>query len=229
MNRLLSGSVSLSATAWLTLLLAIFGNCSLGAAQTLTIDATSRGCVTPFGNCDNSGSSTLGAYFVGNWLGFEHRNFFYFDLSSVSQPIASATLVLTAGLYNSTDPSENYELHDVTTPFATILAGGNLSSAFADLGSSAVYANRVVTAADTTNVEIELNSSAIAAMNATHGSFGIGGSLTTIAAPKSPDSLFVPTSSQLVSQLQLTLVPEPSTLLLLATGVIGFLGRSKAR
>ena len=99
------------------------------------------------------------------------------------QPIASAKLALSvpATGYISADPSENYELHDVTTSLGNLLNGTGGVAAHTDLGTGVVYGSRMMTAADSGNVvEIELNSSAIAALNAAIGLFGIGGSITTL-------------------------------------------------
>jgi hypothetical protein len=93
-------------------------------------------------------------YFVGDRFGVgrDFRNFFVFDLAGVTQPIASAKLALFVPIlpepgYESPDPSENYELHDVVTPFATLLDGTGGVAAHADLGSGVVYGSRTMTAA----------------------------------------------------------------------------------
>ena len=79
------------------------------------------------------------------------------------------------------DPSENYELHDVVTPIATLLNRTDRIGTHADLGNGVDYGSRTMTAADQgTVVTIELNSSAIAALNAATGLFAMGGSLTTL-------------------------------------------------
>jgi hypothetical protein len=86
-----------------------------------------------------------------------------------------------------------------------------------------------MTAADMGSVvEITLNSSAIAAMNATHGLFGLGGSVTTLDALANNEVVFAWTNSGTeLTELRLTLVPEPSALMLLATGVISLLVSKK--
>src|SRR3954467_9848157 len=57
----------------------------------------------------------------------DFRNFFVFDLGGVTQPIASGTFTVFVPRapdgYQSPDPSENYELHDVVTPIATLVNG----------------------------------------------------------------------------------------------------------
>src|SRR5947207_11973228 len=105
-----------------SILIALFTfaiNCPLATAQTVTISHTDRGWYnnTGFHNPSNPN------YVVGG----DYNNFFVFDLSGVTQPIASAKLALyvpsaLAGPgYSSPDPSENYELHDVTTSIATLV------------------------------------------------------------------------------------------------------------
>jgi hypothetical protein len=144
------------------------------------------------------------------------RNFFVFDLSRVTQPIVSANLELTvpaADGYGSADPSENYELHDVVTSLAALLDGTGGVAAHADLGSGIVYGNRLMSDADEGQlVEITLNSSAIAALNSSHGPFGIGGSITTLDGLANREVVFGNSGGPgFISQLRLE-VPEPSSL-----------------
>jgi large repetitive protein len=189
-------------------------NLSAVLAQAVDIDYTSRGWY------DQTGfrwPNNLN-YLVG-YNGNTYRDFFVFDLSGVSQPIASAKLALyvpsaTVHGYDSPDPSENYELHDVDTPVAALIAGAS-TSAFDDLGSGLVYGSRSVAAADQDSViEIPLNFSAIAAINATHGLFAIGGSLTTITGnPLHHEFVFGNSDSDGdgTTGLRLTFVPEPTS------------------
>jgi hypothetical protein len=86
-----------------------------------------------------------------------------------------------------------------------------------------------MTAADQGSVvEITLNSSAIAAINSTHGLFGMGGSLTTLDGLANNEVAFGSSGNATdIRELRLTLVPEPSTLLLLGIGAISLLGYRK--
>jgi hypothetical protein len=214
---------------------------SFAFAQTVAISATNRGWIYSLGG--RNGLSSSANYFAGDEFGErEYRNFFFFDLTGVSQPIASAKLVLSAGHFESTnpdgrydpyDPAENYELHDIVTPLSRIVSPSDEAAvpAFIDFGTGVVYGSRTMSSADDGNlVEIELNASAILAMNSTHGPFGIGGSITTLdSLPNSEGAFGFTGSSQSVSQLRLTLVPEPSTLMLLGIGAISLLGYRKAK
>src|SRR5678815_3085490 len=144
-------------------------NCPLVTAQTVVIAHTDRGQYSDTG-FHNPGNPN---YVVGgNSFPIVYHNFFVFDLSGVTQPIASATLALfvpsslSGPGYQSPDPSENYELHDVTTSIATLLAGTGGVAAYTDLGGGIVYGSRTMTAADMgTLVEITLNPAAIAALD----------------------------------------------------------------
>ena len=222
----------------LVALVAFMIDCKMVSAQAVVIPYTDSGWYseTGFHNPTNPN------YVVGDNRGFpgscgDCRNFFVFDLSGVTQPIASAKLALYVPSalegpgYVSGDPSENYELHDVTTSIATLLNGTGGAAAHADLGSGVVYGSRTMTAADMgTVVEITLNASAIAALDAATGLIGIGGSLTTLDGLANNEYTFGTSGSITdISQLRITLVPEPSTLVLLGIGALSLLGQRKSR
>jgi hypothetical protein len=79
-------------------------------------------------------------------------------------------------------------------------------------------------------VEITLNSSAIDAMNSSHGIFALGGSIKTLNDLPDLECTFGYTSNGTeITQLRLTLIPEPSTLLLLGIGAFSLLGYRKAK
>ena len=121
-------SVTRRITECVSLPVAIFTfviNCPVASAQTVVIPHTDRGWY------DNTGFHNPGNpnYVVGDNSFTVSRNFFVFNLASVVQPIASAKLVLfvpssLAGPgYSSPDPSENYELRDISTSIATLVGG----------------------------------------------------------------------------------------------------------
>ena len=223
-------------TECVSLLVAIFTfviNCPVASAQTVVIPHTDRGWYdnTGFHNASNPN------YVVGDNSFTVSRNFFVFDLASVVQPIASAKLVLfvpssLAGPgYSSPDPSENYELRDISTSLATLVGGTGGVAAYTDLGSGVVYGSRTMTATDMgTLVEITLNPAAIAALDSATGLIGIGGWLTTLDGVANSEFTFGSSGSITdTTELRLTLVPEPSALLLLGIGAISLHGtRRKA-
>lgn len=213
--------------------------CPLVSAQTVNIAKTSRGWYTPSGQ--HVGNSN---YVVGDVRGpvcgpicsDDIRNFFVFDLSSVTRPIASAKLALLVPSqpgqgYASPAASENYELHDVVTPLGPLMGGTGGVAAHVDLGSGIVYGSRTMTAADIGRiVEITLNSSAIAALDAATGLIGIGGSITTLDGLANNEYTFAYSNSGTeTTQLRLTLVPEPTTLLLIGISAISLLGFRKPK
>src|SRR6266480_4071408 len=160
-------------TGCVSILIAIFTfviNCPLATAQTVVIPHTDRG---QYSNTGFHNPSNPNYVVGGDSFSSVYNNFFVFDLSGVTQPIASAKLALyvpsaLAGPgYNSPDASENYELHDVTTSIATLVAGTGGVPAHTDLGSGVVYGNRTMTAADMGNViEVTLNAAAITDLDA---------------------------------------------------------------
>jgi large repetitive protein len=214
-----------------SILIAIFTfvmNCPSATAQTILIPHTDRGWYSDTG-FHNPGNPN---YVVGDTSFNISRNFFVFDLASVVQPIASAKLALfvpsesSGPGYASADPSENYELHDVITSIATLVAGTGGVAAHTDLGSGVVFGSRTMTAADMgTVVEITLNPAAIAALDSATGLIGIGGSLTTLDGVANSEFTFGSSGSGTdITELRLSLVPEPSAVLLLGIGAISLLG-----
>jgi hypothetical protein len=211
MSRIIAGT-SIPVTLFVFVLV-----CPL-AAQTVVIPHTDRGWYDPSGSHDSFNMN----YVVGDWRGGggynDSRNFFVFDLSSVVTPIGSARLELfvpgppNPG-YSSPNPSENYELHDVTTPIATLVAGTGGIAAHTDLGSGVVYGSRTMTAADNSSVvEITLNAAAISALDSATGLIAIGGLLTTLDGLANNEYTFGWTNNETeTTQLRLTLVPEPSS------------------
>ncbi|ODU00665.1 PEP-CTERM sorting domain-containing protein [Thiobacillus sp. 65-1402] len=197
-------------------------------------------------------------YAVGGGLdGYTRNNFFLFDLSGVSGPITTATLRLynpdTSDSpsvpygYTSSDPTETFALFDVSTDFFSEPTGGTHlvgeyevgsvagQSIFNDLGSGQSYGTYTASLADNGHfVEINLNASGLAALNAASGIFGIGGSITTLDGMVNRESLFVssflsfpgPNGAQLV----VSSVPEPSetALFIAGLGLVGLTARRRA-
>lgn len=158
-----------------------------------------------------------------------YRNFLTFDLSGITDTITGAVLRLynpTNGYWSPGQPTETFELFDVSTSITELTAGGSGKSAiYADLGSGTSFGSRVFSSADNnTIVEIVLNSSAIAALEAARGSgFAIGGAVTSLDALNNNEYVFGATGwGTEIRELVLTTspaaaVPEPSTL---ASGMV---------
>ncbi|TDJ05874.1 MAG: PEP-CTERM sorting domain-containing protein [Deltaproteobacteria bacterium] len=233
---------------WPLVLAALLVCASAQHAAAVTIDATDRGWYGDDGTHNTSilnylaGDCDGGTCVAGSNTGIdEFRNFFVFDLSGVTGPITAATLILhntdgttqfpnNVGFFSDTG-SETYLVSEVSTAIASLLAGTGGMAAFGDLGSGTSYASFTATsAANGTFVEIALNSAAIAALNQASGLFAFGGSITTLNGFPDEETLFAFSDSGLLSdtQLELTVVPEPSTALLLAAA-IALLGALRTR
>jgi len=111
------------------------------------------------------------------------RNWFTFNLPTLTAPIISAQLKVNTFDYNSPQTSETYELRDVTTAVPTLTAGGSgLTGIYADLGDGAIYGSQDYSNADDNLIRtIELNAAAISTLTAKSGqAFALGGLLTTL-------------------------------------------------
>lgn len=201
---------------------------SLVSAATLNLPAFYSGWYNIAGQHDPGNKN----FFVGDNrrvypfpANAEFRNFFVFDLATVTMPIESGVLALEMPLapspqpgsvpgYASSDPSETYELHDVTTSIHNLINGTGGVTAHADLGDGSIYGRRIFTAADNGKViEIQLSALAIADMNNSHSYFAVGGKLTTLDDLPNQEGIFAATGSpKHITELRLTLIPEPTCL-----------------
>ena len=149
---------------------------------------------TDTGWYDNSGYHipTNTNYIVGD-LGSKYRNWMAFNLPTFTKPVTSAKLQIKAYEYSSADPSETYELRDVTTPVSTLTAGGSgLTSIYNDLGDGTIYGSRNFTSADSNQtVTFDLNSALVSALNAKSGqAFALGGQITTLDSTNNGEYIY---------------------------------------
>lgn len=198
--------------------------CQHATAQVITLEAVDSGWYnnTGFHNPVNT------TYVVGALGGAQYRNFLVFDLSGITDPIASAQIrLLNAGSppgFASGDAQETVTLFDVSTPVSTLRAGGGgLAGIFDDLGAGTTLATQTVEAASNgTSVLFDLNDAALSSLSAGGGGlFAVGGAITTLDAAGGDQYAFGFSpggARQLV--LNLTAIPEPSSLLLAGTMVV---------
>jgi hypothetical protein len=185
----------------------------------IILDATARGMYLD-NNLHLPGPYGIGE--EGNEPDFteflQFRNYFIFDLSSVGLTVTSATLEVTSGSYVSGDPTETYEIHDVTISLTSITNGTAGSAAFNDFADGSVYGTTTLSSGPiTTIVSIALNAAAVSNINAAAGGmWAMGGYMTTITPLVSDEIGFGGNGSGQQSRLVLFAIPEPSTLALVS-------------
>ena len=225
---------------------------SIAAQAGTTLDAVGAGWFTNAGEHVEFNAN----YAAGGGMdGYTRNDYFLFDVSGLGNQVTAATLriynpnaPLTLGQpfgYTSSDPTENYALFDVSTDFystptggANHVAGYAIGSAagqavYSDLGTGQSYGSHTATLADNGRfVEISLNATGLADLNASGGIFAIGGSITTLDGLVNMESLFASAylyTSNGAAQLVVSSVPEPgeSVLFLAGIGLLVATGRWK--
>lgn len=193
------------------------------AGVILTIDATDSGWYrSDFVHIPSNES------FLTGRLGSEHRGFLVFDISGVTAPIISAFLRLDAGAVASGVGEETVEFVEVTSPAATVIAGGSNQAVYDDLVDGTVFATRTITLAEAnTDIDIALNASAVAALNGASGDYVFGAHSLTIDPALTSDYAFG--GSPGTRQLVIEVIPEPRTILLVAVSGMGLLASRRSR
>jgi len=202
-----------------------------GPAAAVTLTAIDSGFVTPVGGSAKGDGTVSGAtynYSVGREahfsLGFlfspsvamDRKNYFVFDLTGVTTPIASASLDLYAGTYEGVDPSEVFDLVAPADVGAAISDTSFLLSenavgptAFDDAAdpaigvATALYGNlaggpstplastSISAADDATTLSIALDPAGVGFLNGFLGGIVVlGGSVPTAIPPGTPQQPF---------------------------------------
>ena len=202
----------------------------------------SRGWYNDVG--ETSSEFGIGYYGAGR-EGEEYRNFFIFSLPELApgETITSATLLLYCnpegangyGIgYHSEDATETFALFSLdTTSIAALRAGsGSRASTFADLGDGTAYcAGAVLSAASQgSDLAIPLNADFLAYSAANlGGEVALGGAVTSLRAEAERiygENVFGGPASLQTSRLEVTTVPEPSSIVLI-TAASGLLLRRR--
>lgn len=193
-------------------MLIVASSSTIAHAIDLTLKATDEGWWS------NNDQTTVGGtnYIVGSVGELNYRNFFTFDLSSVSgQSITSAVLRLQR---ESAAGSSiiRYGLFDVSTPASSLNQSIKSDpTIFADLGSGTNYGTYdVSTSGNSTDIlAFPLNQNAVTDLNRSIGNpFSIGGAL--INPPTQTNEYLFGSSGNYTAELQVTAeaVPEPIVL-----------------
>lgn len=173
--------------------IALTGSGTAEPAVVRTIDSTDRGWYASTGHHDPSNDNYVTGYTPSSTATSPHtRSFFVFAVPvlGANETVVSAELRLTnpGGGYGGSDPGEVLEIHEVTTPVATLVGGSGGISAFADLADGPLLGGPVTVAASssTSTVTIPLNSAFVQAVGAASGgTVALGGMLTSIDLSRS--------------------------------------------
>ncbi|MDX2191876.1 MAG: PEP-CTERM sorting domain-containing protein [Gemmatimonadales bacterium] len=179
----------------------------------LVLNASRRGWYESTGGTNGVGinnyiAGKCGSSDVCNGGDEVHRNFFVFELRP-GLAITSAELRLWNPLsppgFLATSSSLTYSLWDVTN--AGALGSANSLADYADLGSGVGYGSFSVDASmNGTFQNLALNANALASLNSAQGFWGVGGAID---------------GGQVV--------PEPSTMVLLGSGLVAVVGMVRRR
>lgn len=120
--------------------------------------------------------------------GPELRNWFAFDISSLSTPVTSLSLTLSTWAVKL--PGVTYYAYDFRGSVPSLLSGSGGLAAFADLGSGASFGQRTYFSADANLVRtVTLNAAAIGSLNnavlAGQSLWAFGGSTSPVPEPSS--------------------------------------------
>ncbi len=165
-----------------------------------TLNATDRGWYDVSGTHDPANTNYLTGI-ASDEGPQEFRSFFIFSLPALgpNETVISAELRLVnpSGGFLSTEPTENFEIHAVSTAPATLIAGTAGVAGFTDLLDGAMFGGKNVSTADNgTTVVFPLNGAALAEIRVKAGSqVAFGGSLTTLAGGGVDQRIFGMTGS----------------------------------
>jgi hypothetical protein len=225
---------------------------SASPALTFFIDASDSGWYSSAGNHTPSNQN----YEVG-WENEELHTFFVFDLSTLpaSETVQSVTLhaynpavgepnASYAGGYDSPDPSETYDLHQVLLAAATV-TGPPVPpplivnpAAYIDLGDGPVFGTYNATSADNGGfIDVVFNMTGRISVQNSVGlpaQYVLGGAVSSLTSATGVEEfVFGHTDPPLLGpgtrQLIITMTPEPGTGALVALGLVAITSARRSR
>jgi hypothetical protein len=165
---------------------------SQSATSNLVVAAFDTGWYDSTGTHNPANANYIaGWYHSGGDIGY--HDWFAFNVPVLPGALATASLVVNA--YNVVAPlgTLGYELRDVSTPVATLVAGGSgLTNIYNDLGDGVIYGTRTFSTNESNlSVTIPLNSAAVAALSAAQGqAFAFGGQVNNLLGTTNDQYIF---------------------------------------
>ncbi len=200
----------------------------------LVINPTYRGFVTSNGQTSDTLLGESNSYMAGfSFSTVTRRNYFYFAIPTLApgESITAARLTLAGGSLNLEGATtRTVSLWDVSASI------GAIGSAYNDIGSGNAYGSFQVNRSDPvfgiTSYSADLSAQAIFNINAAAGGlFAIGGTLDVSNNGVSRYQIFANTGGSSLTdgntRLEVTVVPEPSTFLLVVSAAIALIAHRR--
>lgn len=209
---------------------------SASGAVVVSEDATDRGWYDEDGDHNALNTNYLAGRTPTSRIWTTKRNFFTFDLAAlagVGNKLIGAALLLDSGIVDLPEnETRTYQLYTLNTSLTDLQnASTDDVAIYDDLGTGTPLGS--FTFDDTMDDqmwEIQLNADALTAIRAAAGGgWAVGGSIVDVVEDETDNFAFGGTgTTSSVSQLQMTIIPEPTAMTLLALGGVAMVGRRRA-